>query len=61
MYVAASIAKAIQNDTTNIVRDNQIGTLNYMSPEAILDTNNDVDRTKMKMKVFSTPFLRFRV
>ncbi|KNC52491.1 TTK protein kinase [Thecamonas trahens ATCC 50062] len=34
------IAKAISNDTTNIVRDNQIGTLNYMSPEAILDTNS---------------------
>ncbi|KAK4533817.1 hypothetical protein CCYA_CCYA19G4699 [Cyanidiococcus yangmingshanensis] len=32
------IAKAIQNDTTNIVRDSQVGTLNYMSPEAILDT-----------------------
>ena len=34
------IAKAISNDTTNIVRDNQIGTINYMSPEAILDTNS---------------------
>jgi len=33
------IAKAIQNDTTNIVRESQVGTLNYMSPEAILDTN----------------------
>ena len=30
------IAKTIQNDTTNIVRDSQVGTLNYMSPEAIL-------------------------
>lgn len=33
------IARAIKNDTTNIYRDAQIGTLNYMSPEAILDTN----------------------
>lgn len=33
------IARAIPNDTTNIHRDQQIGTLNYMSPEAILDTN----------------------
>ena len=33
------IAKAINNDTTNIVRDAQIGTLNYMSPEAILDVS----------------------
>ena len=33
------IAKAIQSDdTTNIYRDSQIGTLNYMSPESILDT-----------------------
>ena len=33
------IARAIKNDTTNIYRDTQIGTLNYMSPEAIRDTN----------------------
>eukprot|EP00158_Paraphelidium_tribonemae_P003181 Partr_v1_DN25938_c0_g1_i2_m68724 putative ttk protein kinase len=33
------IAKAIQNDTTNIHRDHQVGTVNYMSPEAIMDTN----------------------
>lgn len=29
------IANSIQNDTTNIVRENQVGTVNYMSPEAI--------------------------
>lgn len=29
------IANAIANDTTNIQRDHQIGTVNYMSPEAI--------------------------
>jgi serine/threonine-protein kinase TTK/MPS1 len=33
------IAKAINNDTTNIVRDSQVGTINYMSPEAIMDTS----------------------
>lgn len=33
------IAKAIQSDdTTNIYRESQIGTLNYMAPESILDT-----------------------
>jgi serine/threonine-protein kinase TTK/MPS1 len=32
------IAKAIGNDTANISRDNQVGTLNYMCPEALLDT-----------------------
>ena len=35
------IAKVIQtDDTTNIYRDNQVGTLNYMSPEAILDSGS---------------------
>ncbi|KAG6572663.1 TTK protein kinase [Phytophthora cinnamomi] len=29
------IAKTISNDTTNIERDSQVGTVNYMSPEAI--------------------------
>eukprot|EP01135_Chromosphaera_perkinsii_P003289 Nk52_evm64s239 gene=Nk52_evmTU64s239 len=33
------IAKAIQNDRTSIYRDSTIGTLNYMSPEAIQDTS----------------------
>ena len=32
------IAKAIGNDTANIHRDSQVGTLNYMCPEALLDT-----------------------
>ena len=33
------IAKAIQNDdTTNIHRESQVGTVNYMSPESILDS-----------------------
>jgi tRNA A-37 threonylcarbamoyl transferase component Bud32 len=30
------IAKQIKNDTTNIVRDSQIGTVNYIPPEALL-------------------------
>ena len=29
------IAKKLSNDTTNIVRDSQVGTVNYMSPESI--------------------------
>ena len=33
------IAKAISDDTTNIHRENQIGTLNYMCPEALIDTS----------------------
>ncbi|XP_051178789.1 uncharacterized protein [Lolium perenne] len=35
------IAKAIMNDTTNIQRDSQVGTLNYMSPEAFMCNEQD--------------------
>jgi serine/threonine-protein kinase TTK/MPS1 len=34
------IAKAVANDTVNIQRDQQIGTVNYMSPEAVQKMNN---------------------
>jgi serine/threonine protein kinase len=34
------IAKAIPNDTTNIHRDHQTGTVNYMSPESIAFADN---------------------
>lgn len=34
------IAKAVANDTVNIHRDQQIGTVNYMSPEAVQRMNN---------------------
>lgn len=33
------IANAIEDDTINVHRDQQIGTPNYMAPEALLDTN----------------------
>ena len=36
------IAKAIQSDTTSIARESQVGTLNYMSPEAILGGANNI-------------------
>ena len=43
------IAKAIQSDdTTNIYRESQIGTLNYMSPESILDTGTGTNGARMK-------------
>ena len=35
------IAKAIGNDTTNIHRDQQVGTVNYMSPEALSDCTHN--------------------
>ena len=34
------ISKTIQNDTTNVVRENQVGTINYMSPEALRESAN---------------------
>jgi serine/threonine-protein kinase TTK/MPS1 len=40
------IAKSIRNDTTNIERTNQVGTLNYISPEA-LKTNEERQRFKV--------------
>ena len=47
------IAKAIASeDTTNIYRENQIGTINYMSPEALIDTSSQrsgMSRSKKSM------------
>lgn len=54
------IANAISNDTTSIYRDNQVGTINYMSPEAIApiyssdtsavsEDDSNLKRGKMKL------------
>ncbi|KAG4306210.1 hypothetical protein PORY_000198, partial [Pneumocystis oryctolagi] len=45
------IAKAIGNDTTNIHRDSQIGTINYMSPEALSEAHSTTlgDQKIMKL------------
>ncbi|RHZ79927.1 hypothetical protein Glove_140g157 [Diversispora epigaea] len=45
------IAKTIPNDTTNIHREQQVGTINYMSPEAILDTNSSSGAGQKLMKL----------
>lgn len=46
------IAKAIQtDDTTNIYRDSGVGTLNYMSPEAIMGTSCGSEGGEFKMKL----------
>lgn len=44
------IAKAIQSDdTTNIYRENTIGTLNYMAPEAILESETGSANARVKL------------
>lgn len=50
------IANAIQNDQTSFVKESQVGTLNYMSPEAIQDTSpvnevNEYGHKKPRLKV----------
>ena len=48
------IAKAISSDTTSIARESQVGTLNYMSPEAILGGQNNIRGCgPMKVHLFS--------
>lgn len=43
------ISKAIMNDTTNIVRENQVGTVNYMSPEALQESSSGSERGRIKI------------
>ncbi|XP_010916544.1 serine/threonine-protein kinase MPS1 [Elaeis guineensis] len=42
------IAKVILSDTTNIQRDAQVGTLNYMSPEAFMCNEHDANGNTIK-------------
>ena len=45
------ISKAIMNDTTNIVRENQVGTVNYMSPEALQETSISSQDHRGRLKI----------
>jgi hypothetical protein len=49
------IAKSFSNDTTNIYRESQIGTINYMAPEAICpftdEPTEDEEGRAMKMRI----------
>ncbi|KAL4232982.1 hypothetical protein ACF0H5_007669 [Mactra antiquata] len=50
------IAKALQQDKTSVVLETQIGTLNYMSPEAIMDScggDNKGNKPQFKISVKS--------
>ena len=44
------IAKAINDDTVNIHRESQIGTINYMSPESITDTGSHSGATPFRKR-----------
>lgn len=46
------IAKALQQDKTSVILETQIGTLNYMSPEAVMDSCGDSQgKGKPKFKI----------
>ncbi len=45
------ISKAIMNYTTNIVRENQVGTVNYMSPEALQETSISTQDHRGRLKI----------
>ncbi|XP_047217337.1 dual specificity protein kinase Ttk [Girardinichthys multiradiatus] len=43
------IANTIQPDVTSIMKDSQVGTLNYMPPEAIKDTSSQPGKARSKI------------
>ncbi|XP_060061409.1 dual specificity protein kinase TTK [Erinaceus europaeus] len=45
------IANQMQPDTTSIVKDSQVGTVNYMPPEAIRDMSSSRENGKSKSKI----------
>ncbi|XP_029416519.1 dual specificity protein kinase TTK isoform X2 [Nannospalax galili] len=45
------IANQMQPDTTSIVKDSQVGTVNYMPPEAIRDMSSSRENGKAKSKI----------
>uniref|UniRef100_A0A669DWC9 Ttk protein kinase n=1 Tax=Oreochromis niloticus TaxID=8128 RepID=A0A669DWC9_ORENI len=47
------IANRIQPDVTSIMKDSQVGTLNYMPPEAIKDTSSQTGKISPKGDVWS--------
>jgi serine/threonine-protein kinase TTK/MPS1 len=49
------IANAIQDDTINVHREHQVGTPNYMSPEAIVDLNSGTSGLNGKLIKLGKP------
>ncbi|XP_052043687.1 dual specificity protein kinase TTK isoform X2 [Apodemus sylvaticus] len=45
------IANQMQPDTTSIVKDSQVGTINYMAPEAIRDMSSSRENGQIKTKI----------
>merc|ERR1712079_316969 len=48
-------AKAISDHTVNIYRDNTVGTLNYMSPEAFGNNDGDQSNNPNQLKKLGRP------
>ena len=58
------IANAIQQDMTSVTLDQQVGTLNFISPEAIIDAGSKMDehgrpRPRFKVSLSHAAFLAF--
>jgi len=43
------IAKALQQDKTSVILETQIGTINFMSPEAIMQQQGDSSKPMFKV------------
>ncbi|RPA77158.1 kinase-like protein [Ascobolus immersus RN42] len=49
------IANAIQDDTVNVHRESQVGTVNYMAPETLQDVNRQSGRGGAKLHKLGAP------
>lgn len=45
-------ASSLQNDMTSVVKDIQIGSFNYISPEALINNSKDDETAKFKVDIY---------